>query len=106
VHSLIAAGADLDAADDAVKRLARCWLVVVGPSTLTKSKPRAERLQRRDSTLCDDRALEVCIGLQSLRIDALANVRNPAVCVWPVAQLIPFHIWWKIATTVKHFQTK
>jgi ankyrin repeat protein len=53
VHPLIAAGCDLDAVDDdgetARELLAR---LVVGPLTLTKSKPRAETLQRRESTLC------------------------------------------------------
>jgi hypothetical protein len=88
-----------------VKRLARCWLVVVGPSTLTKSKLRAETLQRRESTLCVIVRFKFALVFNRCELDALANVRNPAVCVRPVAPLIPFHIWWKIATTVKHFLT-
>jgi len=53
-----------------------------------------------------DRAAEVCISLQSLQLNALQMCEILQFACGPVAQLIPFHIWWKIATTIKHFQTK
>jgi hypothetical protein len=53
-----------------------------------------------------DRARQVCIGLQSLRIDALQMCEVLQFACGAIAPLIPFHIWWKIATTVKHFRTK
>jgi hypothetical protein len=101
---LIAAGADLDAVDDAGET-ARQVLARRG-WTIDPDQVEAARREIAKARLdfVRHRALELCIGLQSLRIDALANVRNPAICVWPVAPLIPFHIWWKIATTVKHFR--
>jgi hypothetical protein len=50
------------------------------------------------------RAIEVCIGLQSLRLDALQLCEILVHACGPLARLIAFHEWWKIATTVKHFK--
>jgi hypothetical protein len=50
-----------------------------------------------------DRALQVCIGLQSLQLDALRTCEILLFACGHVAQFIPFHIWWNIAITVKHF---
>jgi hypothetical protein len=55
VCALLAAGADLDVADDTGETgLASCWLVEMGQSIPTKSMSRAETLtlQRHESTLC------------------------------------------------------
>jgi ankyrin repeat protein len=49
------------------------------------------------------RAMQVCIGLQSLRLDALQLCEILQLSFSPVAHLIAFHQWWAIATTVKHF---
>jgi ankyrin repeat protein len=49
------------------------------------------------------RALEVCIGLQPLRLDALQLCEILQHACGPLARLIAFHQWWSIATTVKHF---
>jgi hypothetical protein len=64
------------------------------------------RIAKMRLELIRDRALQVCIGLQSLRIDALqmCEILQQACFGGRLAQLIPFHIWWKIATTVKHFR--
>jgi ankyrin repeat protein len=53
-----------------------------------------------------NRAMQFCIGLHSLGLDALqmCEILQHACYRGRLAQLIPFHIWWKIATTVKHFQ--
>lgn len=51
------------------------------------------------------RALQVCIGLQSRGLDALQTCEILVHACGPAAPMIPFHIWWKIATTVKHFVT-
>jgi ankyrin repeat protein len=57
--------------------------------------------------LIRSRALQICIGLQSLHLDALRTCEillfACAIENWTIAQLIPFHIWWNIATFVKHF---
>lgn len=49
------------------------------------------------------RALQVCIGLQPLGLDALQTCEILMHACGRVAPLISFHHWWKIATTVKHF---
>jgi ankyrin repeat protein len=49
------------------------------------------------------RALQVCIGIQSRGLDALQMCEILLHACGPVASVIPFHEWWKIATTVKHF---
>ena len=50
------------------------------------------------------RAMQVCIGLQSLRLDGLQLCEILQFACGPLARLIRFHQWWKIATTVKHFR--
>lgn len=50
-----------------------------------------------------DRAFEVCVGLCPLQLDALQTCKILVNACGPVAPLIAFHHWWKIATTVKHF---
>lgn len=66
------------------------------------------RAKRRIATMQLDfvrnRALQVCIGLQSLELDALQMCEILVHSCGPVAPLLPFHRWWAIATTVKHFR--
>jgi ankyrin repeat protein len=50
------------------------------------------------------RAWQVCISLQSRGLDALQMCEILLHACGPVAPLIAFHQWWKIATTVKHFR--
>lgn len=50
------------------------------------------------------RAFEVCVALQSLRLNALQLCEILMHSCGAVAMLIPFHQWWAIATTVKHFR--
>jgi hypothetical protein len=49
------------------------------------------------------RAFQVCLGLQSLRINSLQTCEILMQACGPFAVAVPFHAWWKIATTVKHF---
>jgi ankyrin repeat protein len=49
-----------------------------------------------------NRAFQVCVGLQSRGLDALQMCEILQHACGPLAPLIPFHIWWNIATTVKH----
>jgi hypothetical protein len=89
-----------------VKRFARCWLIMVGPLFLTQVEAARREIAKARLDFVRHRALELCIGLQSLRIDAFQMCEILRFACGAVAQLIPFHIWWKIATTVKHFRTK
>jgi len=106
LHPLLAAGADLDATDDAGETarqvLARRQLTI---------EPGEIEAARRDIAkaridFVRDRALQVCIGLQSLELDALQTCEILQFACGAVAPLIPFHVWWQIATTVKHAQKK
>jgi ankyrin repeat protein len=49
------------------------------------------------------RALHVCVGLQSLGIDALQMCEILQHACGPAARFVAFHQLWNIATTVKHF---
>jgi hypothetical protein len=101
---LIAADADLDAVDNdgntCRQLLARRQL------TIDPEKVEAARrdIAKARIDFVRYRALEVCIGLQSLRLDALQLCEILQFACGPVAPLIPFHIWWKTATSVKHFR--
>lgn len=52
------------------------------------------------------RAAEICIGLQSLEINALQLCEIMMHSFGAVGSLIAFHQWWAIATKVKHFNNK
>jgi hypothetical protein len=100
---LLAAGADLDAADElgnTPRQLLadRQWIIV---PELVERMRREIAMMRLD--FVRHRAMEVCIGLQSLRLDALQVCEILQHACGPLARLIAFHQWWKIATTVKHF---
>jgi ankyrin repeat protein len=106
VHPLIAAGADLDAADD----FGNTGRQLLARINWTIDPDRVEAARRDIAKTRIDfvryRALQVCIGLQSLRLNALQMCEILQFACGPLAPLIPFHIWWRIATTVKHFRTK
>jgi hypothetical protein len=103
-HALLAGGADLDGTFHGTA--ARTKLARLGWTL----NPDQVEVARRDiaKTRLDfvrHRALQVCIGLQSLELDALQLCEILLFACGPVAPLVPFHSWWKIATTVKHFRT-
>jgi ankyrin repeat protein len=103
VVALLSAGADLDARDCdgssareilAEKRLTIDWdQVVVARKEIAKKRLDFVRL----------RAFQLCIGLQSLSLPALQICDVLLFACGPIAPLIPFHQWWNIATTIKHF---
>jgi ankyrin repeat protein len=49
------------------------------------------------------RALQVCVGLQSLNLPALLACEILLFACGPVAPVVAFHHWWQIATIVKHY---
>jgi len=106
VHSLIAGGADLDAANDAGET-ARQALARRG-WTLHPDQVEAARREIAKTRIdfVRYRALQVCIGLQSLRLNALQMCEILQFACGALALLIPFHIWWATATTVKHFRSQ
>jgi ankyrin repeat protein len=103
VHALLAVGADLDAADESGQTPRMC----LAERRLTVDPQQVESARRDIARMRLDfvryRALEVCIGLEPLQLDALQVCEILQQLFRPVAHLIAFHQWWKIATTVKHF---
>jgi len=109
VEPLLAAGADLDVADNDGRTARQLLSDHSAPVAIDTDLVEAARRDIAKARLdfVRDRALEVCISLQSLKLNALQMCEILVFACGPVACLIiPFHIWWKIATTVKHFQTK
>jgi ankyrin repeat protein len=106
LNCFVAVDADLDAVDNhgiTVRQRLAWWAFVIVDIDVESARRRIAKI-RLD--LVRNRAMQVCIGLQSLGLDALqmCEILQHACCRGRWAQLIPFHIWWKIATTVKHFQ--
>jgi hypothetical protein len=106
LNCFVAADANLDAMDNhgvTVRQLLARLAIVIVDIDVESARRRIAKI-RLD--LVRNRAMQVCIGLQSLGLDALqmCEILQHACCRGRLAQLIPFHIWWKIATTVKHFQ--
>lgn len=104
VHALLGADADLEVAD---KNGLTVRQILADDSEL-KIEPGAVAAARKHiATLRLDfvryRALQVCIGLQSLRLDALQLCEILQQSCGKMSSSIAFHQWWSIATTVKHF---
>ena len=64
------------------------------------------RIEGARNTLVYRRAWHICVGLQNLRISVLEMCEILVNACGRIAPLIPFHIWWKIATKVKHFHQR
>jgi ankyrin repeat protein len=104
VPALLAGGADLDAADDdgvTARQELVDWSVTIDADLVEAAR---RGITKRRLDVVRYRACEVCIGLQSLRLDALQLCEVMLFACGNLAPLIPFHQWWKIATTVKHFR--
>jgi hypothetical protein len=102
VHALLAAGADLDAADESGQTPRMCLAerrVTVDPQQVESAR---RDIARTRLDFVRYRAMDVCIGLQPLQLDALQVCEILQLACGPLARLIAFHQWWKIATTVKH----
>jgi hypothetical protein len=56
------------------------------------------RIAKMRLDLIRQRALNVCIRLESLELDALQMCEISTPACGRLASLIPFHIWWKIGT--------
>jgi ankyrin repeat protein len=92
-HALLAGGADLDAANGPGET-ARQVLAHRGRTIHADIVELARRdIGKARLEFVRDRALQVCIGLQSLRIDALQICEILQFSCGPVAPFVPFHIW-------------
>jgi ankyrin repeat protein len=103
VHAMLAVGADLDAPDEN-DDTPRQWLNDSGIAVDAEQVESARReIAKMRLDFVRHRAVDVCIGLQSLRLDALQLCEILQRACGPLARVIGFHHWWRIATTVKHF---
>ena len=106
VPILVAVGAGLDAVNQDSKPARQILAdrgVQVDLSDVALERARRDIAKAR-LDFVRHRALQVCIGLQSLRLDALQMCKILQQACGPLARLIAFHQWWNIATTVKHFR--
>lgn len=101
---LVAAGADL-AACDSNGTTVRDYIGIHHMREPNEEELRdaRQRIVVAQTRLVRWRALQVCIGLQPLALDALQLCEVLKFACGPVAATIPFHKFWKLATTVKHF---
>jgi ankyrin repeat protein len=105
VHLLLAAGADLDAVNGrgvTPRQLLSQRDYIVDPVKLEVAR---RLIAKTRLDLVRERALQVCIGLQSLQLDALQMCEILSRACGPMAALIEFHQWWAIATSAKHFKS-
>lgn len=65
-----------------------------------------QRIARTQLSFVRQRAFEICVGLQSLRLSALQLCEILIHSCGRLGSLIAFHQWWEIATAVKHFRDK
>jgi ankyrin repeat protein len=91
--AFVAAGADPDDAGELSVAARNAHRVEIARRAIAK-----ERLD-----FVRHRAMQVCVALQSRGLDALQMCEILQQSCGPLARLIEFHQWWKIATTVKHF---
>jgi hypothetical protein len=62
------------------------------------------RIAKARLDLVRERSFQICLGLQSLDINALQLCEILMHSFGALGSLIAFHQWWAIATKVKHFR--
>lgn len=106
LHCLLAAGGNFDIPD----QTGRTASAILAYNLIFFHEDQADIDAARKSIarlrvdMVRHRALQVCVGLQSRELDALQICEILLRACGPVAPLVPFHTWWQIATTVKHFK--
>jgi ankyrin repeat protein len=104
-HAVLATGIDFDKPDrngTTPRKLAYMYGAAL-PSEDELADAR-RRIAATQLSFVRDRALQVCVGLAALDLDALQMCEILLHACGSVATAIPFHQWWKFATTVKHFR--
>jgi hypothetical protein len=101
---LFAAGYKPDKADlaDIAKRANKDeWMALINDAD--RINDARKKIIKHAVELVRPQAFEICVGLQPLSISALEAVRILRLACSPFSAHVPFHIWWNIVTTVKHF---
>jgi hypothetical protein len=102
---LVAAGGDLDQPDkkgETPRMIAALGIVAL--PTADEIDAARRRIAKMRLDLVRERAFQICVGLQSLRLDALQLCEVLMRSFGALGSLIAFHQWWAIATKVKHFK--
>jgi hypothetical protein len=109
VNVMLAAGADLDAADrngeTATTAALRHQMTFDDAEHSEEVEAARREIVKVRLDFVRHRAWQVCVGLQSRELDALQMCEILLHACGPVAPMIAFHHWWKIATIVKHFKS-
>jgi ankyrin repeat protein len=98
--ALIAFGANLDEPDN--KGITPRQLLKTLPPTTEQVELARRRVHSVQLSLVRQRAFVVCVALQSVGFDALCLCEILIHSCGPFAPVVPFHLWWRLATLVKH----
>jgi hypothetical protein len=103
--ALVAAGGDLDQPNNKgeTPRTIAARRHVALP-TADEINAARQRIAKTRLDLVRERAFQICVGLQSFRLNALQLCEILMHSFGAIGSLIAFHQWWAIATKVKHFR--
>jgi ankyrin repeat protein len=105
LHALLAFGADCDAPDNegvTPRQLAAAHRGCTLPPAAAELECARRRVVAQQLAFVRGRALEICLALHALELDALRLIEILQHACGPAAPHLPFHVWWRIVTTVKH----
>jgi ankyrin repeat protein len=105
LRNVVALGGDLDQPDNrgvTPRMIAVRWGRRLPTADEIDSARRC--IAKNRFNLVRKRALEICVGLQSLRLNALQSCEIMAHSFGALGSAIAFHQWWAIAIIVKHFR--
>jgi ankyrin repeat protein len=102
---IVAAGGDLDQLDSIgeTPRMVAIHRRFVLPTAVEINAAR-HRIAKTRLDLVRERAFQICVGLQSFRLNALQLCEILMHSFGAIGSVILFHQWWAIATKVKHFR--
>jgi ankyrin repeat protein len=103
--ALVAAGGDLDQPNNKgeTPRMIAIRQRVALP-TADEIDAARRRIAKTRLDLVRERAFQICVGLQSFRLNALQLCEILMHSFGAIGSVIAFHQWWAIATKVKHFR--
>jgi hypothetical protein len=103
--ALVAAGGNLDQPDNKVEtpRMIAIREHIALP-TADEIDLARNRIAKTRLDLVREQAFQICVGLQSFRLNALQLCEILIHSFGALGSLILFHQWWAIATKVKHFR--
>jgi ankyrin repeat protein len=103
--ALVGAGGDLDQPSNngETPRMIAIRKNVALP-TVDEINAARQRIAKTRLDLVRERAFQICVGLQSFRLNALQLCEILMHSFGALGSLILFHQWWAIATKVKHFR--